>query len=67
MLVVDRALQAALMKIADDFRLTQSIHQILIDSGRSDKRKYRVSDLRKFLEYARILGYKTTTVTNRTS
>jgi len=58
MFVVNRALQAAMMKTAVDFRLTQSIYKILIDSGHSEKRKYRVSDLRKFSEYARILGYK---------
>ena len=58
MYVVNSALQAALMKFADDFNLTQSIHKILIESGHSQKRKYRVSDLRKFPQYARILGYK---------
>ena len=58
MYTVNSALQAALMKTADDFHLTQTIHKILLDTGHSEKRKYRVSDLRKFSEYARILGYK---------
>jgi len=58
MYTVNSALQAALMKIADDFHLTQSIRNILIETGNSEKRKYRVTDLRKFPEYARVLGYQ---------
>jgi transcriptional regulator with XRE-family HTH domain len=55
--VLNRALQTALLGLADDFDLTKSINDILIKSGNSNKRAYRVSDLRKFSEYARILGY----------
>jgi DNA-binding XRE family transcriptional regulator len=55
---VNFALQTALMKLADDFHLTQSINQFLLDQGYIKKRIYRVSDLRKFAGYARILGFK---------
>jgi len=55
---VNSALQSALIRLADDFGLTQSIHNFLIENGYTEKRIYRVSDLRKFCEYARILGYK---------
>jgi transcriptional regulator with XRE-family HTH domain len=56
--VLNSALQRALMNLAEDFELTQTIHRILLESGHSEKRIYRVSDLRKFSEYANILGYK---------
>ena len=55
---VNSALQTALVKLADDFNLTKSIHNYLVENGHTEKRNYRVSDLRKFSEYARILGYK---------
>ena len=55
---VNDALQTALVKLADDFNLTQSIQNFLIKEGHVQTRKYRVGDLRKFSEYARILGYK---------
>jgi transcriptional regulator with XRE-family HTH domain len=54
---VNAALQTALAKLADDFNLTKSIHNYLLETGHTEKRIYRVSDLRKFSEYARILGY----------
>jgi len=56
--VVNSVLQRALVNLADDFHLTKSIHKILHESGHSEKRIYRVSDLRKFSAYADILGYK---------
>ena len=55
---VNGALQSALAKLADDFNLKQSIHNLLIENGHVAKRIYRVSDLRKFSEYARAIGYK---------
>jgi DNA-binding XRE family transcriptional regulator len=55
---VNSALQTALAKLAHDFNLTKSIHNYLLENGHIAKRIYRVSDLRKFSEYARILGYK---------
>jgi DNA-binding XRE family transcriptional regulator len=55
---VNAALQEAMTKIADDFNLTDSIRNYLIEKGEVDKRIYRVSDLRKFSQYARILGFK---------
>src|SRR5208282_3431527 len=58
MYAVNSALQRALVNLADDFELTTSIHKILLESGHSEKRIYRVSDLRKFTAYADILRYK---------
>jgi len=55
--VLNSALQRALVSLADDFGLEKSIHNYLVENGHSDKRIYRVSDLRKFSQYARILGY----------
>jgi len=55
---VNAAPQRALAKLADDFNLTKSIHNYLLETGHTEKRIYRVSDLRKFSEYASILGYK---------
>ena len=55
---VNGALQTALLKLAADFNLTQSIQNYLIKQGCVETRKYRVRDLRKFSEYARIIGYK---------
>lgn len=55
---VNAALQDAFEKIAADFDLKPGIESVLFENGRFDKHKYRVSDLRKFPEYARILGFK---------
>jgi hypothetical protein len=55
---VNSVLRKALINLADDFDLTNSIHDFLIQTDHSDKRIYRVSDLRKFSEYARVIGYK---------
>jgi hypothetical protein len=55
---INSAIQRALINLAGDFNLTNSIHDFLIKGGFSKKRIYRVSDLRKFSDYARILGYK---------
>lgn len=55
---INSALQKALMNLADNFDLTNSIKTILIENRDFDRRKYRVSDLRKFSEYAHILRYK---------
>lgn len=48
---VNGALQSALLKLADDFNLTQSIRNFLTEQGHVTKKRYRVSDLRKFKEY----------------
>ena len=48
----------ALENIAEAFNLKRSIHSFLIEKGSVDKRNYRVSDLRKFPEFARIIGFK---------
>ena len=56
--VINSALQRALLNLAEDFDLTKSIHTLLLEQGQFDKRHYRVSDLRRFSEYARILGFK---------
>jgi hypothetical protein len=56
--VVNGAIQDSFQKIADDFNLEQAIHNFLIEKGSVDRRNYRVRDLRKFPEYARILGFK---------
>lgn len=55
---VNNAIQDSFQKIAEDFNLEKPIHNFLIEQGSVDKRIYRVSDLRKFPEYARILGFK---------
>ena len=55
---VNAAIQEAFLKIAQDFDLEKSIHNFLIEEGRLYRRTYRVSDLRKFPEYARIRGFK---------
>jgi DNA-binding XRE family transcriptional regulator len=56
--VLNSALQNALCQLASDFNLTGTINRILIDAGQFHKRIYRIGDLRKFSEYAAILGYK---------
>ncbi len=58
MRVVFNALQDSFQALAEGFRLVDGIHTLLIDSGDVAKRKYRVSDLRKFPDYARIIGFK---------
>jgi hypothetical protein len=50
-------IQDSFVKIADDFHLKGAIHNYLTENGHVDKRKYRVSDLRKFPEFARMIGY----------
>ncbi len=55
---INAAIQNAFQKIAHDFNLVPGIESFLIETGRFSKRKYRVSDLRKFPDYARILGFK---------
>jgi DNA-binding XRE family transcriptional regulator len=52
------AIQESFQKLAEDFDLEKAIHNFLIEQGSVDKKIYRVSDLRKFTEYARILGFK---------
>jgi transcriptional regulator with XRE-family HTH domain len=51
-------IQHSFVRIADDFHLKGAIHSYLTENGYVDKRKYRVSDLRKFPEFARMIGYK---------
>jgi transcriptional regulator with XRE-family HTH domain len=58
MRAVFHEIQNSFVKIAEDFHLKDGIHNYLIENGYVDKRKYRVSDLRKFPEFARIIGYK---------
>ena len=55
---VNNAMQYSFQKIAEDFNLEKAIHNFLIEQGSVVKKMYRVSDLRKFPEYARILGFK---------
>jgi transcriptional regulator with XRE-family HTH domain len=55
---VNHAIQESFQKIAENFNLEKGIHNFLIEQGSVDKKNYRVSDLRKFPEYARILGFK---------
>ena len=55
---VNSALINAISKIAEDFGLVQSIHNFLVEKGSVQKKTYRVSDLRKFPDYAKILGFK---------
>jgi hypothetical protein len=58
--VINDALQRALVVLANDFDLMKSINNFLIENRHVDKRKYRVSDLRKFPDYTHILRYKNT-------
>ncbi len=51
-------IQDSFVTIADESRLTAGIHNYLTENGHVDRRKYRVSDLRKFPEFARIIRYK---------
>jgi transcriptional regulator with XRE-family HTH domain len=51
-------IQNSFAKIAEDFRLKDGIHNFLVENGHVDRRKYRVSDLRKFPDFARIIGFK---------
>ena len=52
------AVQRFLAKTAEEFDLKKNIHGFLIEKAQVLKRKYLVSDLRKFPEYARIIGFK---------
>jgi DNA-binding transcriptional regulator YiaG len=52
------AIQESLKRIAEDFRLEESIEKFLLEKGSFRERSYRVSDLRKFSDYAQILGFK---------
>ena len=52
------ALQNAFVKIAEDFDLKKNINGYLIEQGHVRKRAYLVRDLRKFPEYARLIGFK---------
>ena len=52
------AVQKFLAKTAEEFDLKKNIHGLLIEKGEVKKRKYLVSDLRKFPKYARIIGFK---------
>jgi transcriptional regulator with XRE-family HTH domain len=51
-------LQRTLKKIALDFNLEKNIHGFLKEVGSVRNRSYRVSDLRKFPVYAKIIGFK---------
>jgi hypothetical protein len=48
----------SLQSVADDFGLEASIHDYLVETGQVVRRNYRVEDLRKFPEFARLIGYK---------
>ncbi len=50
----------SLEKVAGDFKLKESILHFLREKDSVRKRIYRVSDLRKFPDYARILEFKDT-------
>jgi hypothetical protein len=58
MRAVVAALQNSFHKIAADFQLEDGIHRFLTENGHVDKRRYRVSDLRTFPDFARIIGFK---------
>lgn len=55
---VNGALQNAFQKIADDFDLMPSIKNFLVEQDSVRQRKYRVGDLRKFPDYARLIGFQ---------
>ena len=50
-------IQIFLKKLAADFNLDKNIKGFLVEHGSVRKRSYRVSDLRKFPAYAKIIGY----------
>jgi DNA-binding XRE family transcriptional regulator len=50
-------IQIFLKKLAVDFNLDKNIKGFLVEHGSVRKRSYRVSDLRKFPAYAKIIGY----------
>jgi DNA-binding XRE family transcriptional regulator len=54
---INAAVQDAFSKIAHDYDLVPGIERFLIDQGHVRRRKYRVSDLRKFPDYAQIIGF----------
>ncbi len=47
-----------LRKLAIDFNLEKNIYGFLVERGAVRKRAYRVQNLRKFPDYARIIGFK---------
>ena len=51
-------IQTFLKKLAVDFNLDKNIKGFLVERGSIKKRSYRVSDLRKFPAYAKIIGFK---------
>jgi DNA-binding XRE family transcriptional regulator len=51
-------IQTFLKKLAVDFNLDKNIKGFLVEHGSIKKRSYRVSDLRKFPAYAKIIGFK---------
>ncbi len=55
---VNAAVQDAFLKIARDYALVPGIERFLIDQGHVRRRKYRVSDLRKFPDFAGIIGFQ---------
>jgi len=55
---VNAAVQESFSKIAEDFSLEESIRQFLIEQRSVTKRIYRVCDLRKYPEFARLIGYQ---------
>ncbi|MEQ2009346.1 MAG: hypothetical protein ABMA26_21400, partial [Limisphaerales bacterium] len=55
---VNAAVQAAFTKIASDFNLVHGINGFLIEKGSVRHRKYQVCDLRKFPDYARLIGFQ---------
>ena len=58
MRAVFAAAQNSFRKTAEDFGLVDAIQRFLIAGGHVDRRKYRVGDLRRFPDYARIIGYR---------
>ncbi|MBM3877033.1 MAG: helix-turn-helix transcriptional regulator [Verrucomicrobia bacterium] len=55
---VNAAVQNAFQKIADDFNLLPGIEGFLKEQGSVRHRRYRVGDLRKFPDYARLIGFQ---------
>ena len=55
---VNAALQHSFARIGEDFGLKNNIHGHLIEQGKIRKRVYLVRDLRKFPDYARIIGFQ---------
>lgn len=51
------AIAQSLKKLAIDFNLEKNIYGFLIERGAVRKRAYRVGELRKFADYAKIIGF----------